>query len=67
MNKFIIVLLVMLISGVAAVKTDANVLDRALGVMVLIEKLEQFCGQKPERRKPSKRGKTHEEKKSSKE
>ncbi len=53
MNKFILLILVITISYFTAVKPDANFLDTALRVMVLIEKVEQLCGKKPEKEKKS--------------
>ncbi|MBD2359503.1 hypothetical protein H6G41_34010 [Tolypothrix sp. FACHB-123] len=53
MNKFILLILVITISYFTAVKPDANFLDTALRVMLLIEKVEQWCGKKPEKEKKS--------------
>ncbi|MBD2416147.1 hypothetical protein H6G54_00130 [Anabaena cylindrica FACHB-243] len=50
MNKFILLILVMTISYFTAVKPDANFLDTAWRVIVLIEKVEQLCGKKPTKR-----------------
>ncbi len=66
MNKFILLILVIIICHFTEVKPDANFLDTALRVMVLIEKVEQLFGKKPEREKLTQYRKPHEEKKSKK-
>ncbi|MBY5280385.1 hypothetical protein ACOWPH_31105 (plasmid) [Anabaena sp. PCC 7938] len=64
MNKFILLILVMTISYFTAVKPDANFLDTAWRVIVLIEKVEQLCGKKPEKKKSTNReGKIAKDKK----
>ncbi|MBC1235739.1 hypothetical protein [Nostoc sp. 2RC] len=66
MNKFILLILVITISYFTAVKPDAKFLDTAWRVMVLIEKVEQLCGKKPEKEKSRKREKIAKDKKPNK-